>query len=365
MRAAVDVTPLIGARTGIGELVAGLVNALQLRNDVEVVPVALTWRGRGEAGARHAPIPARLVQRLWQHTELLPITTWTGRVDVIHGTNYVVGPRPRRGRVARIVTVHDLAPVKTPHLCNPATLVFPRLVQRAVQTGAVVQTDSLATAEEVREWLRIAPDRVRCVHPGLNALVPPDPQGLDATLSGGQFVLTLGTEEPRKGLGRMAAALPQLLAEHSDLRWVHAGSTGWGSEELDNHLAKLAEPHRNAAIRLGRITQGQKSWLLRNAAAFVYPSIDEGFGFPPLEALSVGTPVVCADLPVLREVVGPSATFVDASDPSALSSAVSRAVSLRQQEVSTAGAVHAAAYTWERAGSAQVDWYRDAMQACQ
>ncbi len=364
MRAAVDVTPLIGPRTGIGELVAGLVDALHRRADVEVVPVALTWRGRGEAGAAHRPIPARLVQQLWRRSELLPVTTWTGPVDVIHGTNYVVGPRPRRTDVARIVTVHDLAAVKTPQLCNPATLVFPRLVERAVRTGAMVQTDSETTAEEVREWLRIAPERVRCVHPGLNALAAPDPEGLEGSLGGKRFVLTLGTEEPRKGLGRLVKAFPLIRCEDPDLMWVHAGGGGWGSAELDAQLVELSEEDRAAVVRLGRVSQRQKAWLLHNAVVFVYPSLDEGFGFPPLEAMSVGTSVVCSDLPVLHEVLGGAATFADTSDAASLAAAVRGAAANRTpSSAAAAGAAQAASYQWDRAAAAQVNWYRDARQA--
>lgn len=259
--------------------------------------------------------------------------------------------------------MHDLAPVKTPHLCNPATLVFPELVQRAVRTGAMVQTDSEATADEVRTWLQVAPDRVRSVYPGLNALVQPDAEGLESRLRGIRFVLTLGTEEPRKGLGRMAAAIPRLLSEDPELVWVHAGGVGWGSDALDVALAGLVPQHRCAVMRLGRISQPQKSWLLRNAAAFAYPSIDEGFGFPPLEALSVGTPVVCADLPVLREVVGSSAMFVDAAEPEALSAALLRSVADRSEATSAAGVAHSATFNWDAAAEAQVSWYLDAIRA--
>ena len=366
MRAAVDVTPLIGARTGIGELVAGLVDALRKRNDIEVVPVALTWKGRGEAGATHLPIPARLVQRLWTNTEMLPITTWAGRVDIVHGTNYVVGPRPRNGSIPRIVTVHDLAFVKMPELCAPATRVFSILVKRAVATGAMVQTDSESTAEEVRDWLGIDANRVRAVLPGLNPLAAPTSEGLDAQLAGRQFLLTIGTEEPRKGLLHMVSALAALHRHDPDLRWVHAGSPGWGSDELTRAIDAEPQSISDMVVRLGRVSPAQKAWLLTHAAAFVYPSLDEGFGYPPLEAMSVGTPVLCADLAVLREVGGAAASYVNVSDSDAFGAALIAVLDTNHrtdENLRTMRKAHAERFRWSDTASAQVGWYNDAIAA--
>jgi glycosyltransferase involved in cell wall biosynthesis len=373
MRAAVDVTPLLGARTGIGELVAGLVNALGERDDVEVVPVALTWRGRSQAGAAHRPIPARLVQSVWSRYDLLPIERWTGPVDVVHGTNYVVGPPSRdrtrlrhdRSVTPRIVTVHDLATLKTPELCHPATLVFPTLVERAVRSGAFVQTDTASVAGEVVEWLHISTDRVRAIHPGVPSLPTGEPTNLDLRVLDGPFVLSLGTEDPRKGLQRIASAVSAIRRVHPHMRWVHAGGSGWGTEALNEALSRLSIDDRAAVVRLGRVTDSQRAWLLRHADVFLYPSIDEGFGFPPLEALSVGTPVIAHHLPVLQEVLGGFDTnkvvLMDTSDADQLSATVLQAV--EQQHFGDALMKDITSrYSWSRMAARQVDWYRDVQQ---
>ncbi len=365
IRVAVDVTPLLGVRTGIGELVAGLVEGLHRRSDVEVVPVALTWKGRKQAGVSHRPIPARLIQKVWAQTNLFPLTNWAGSVDVVHGTNYVVGPADK-SRVPRIVTVHDLAVVKTPALCDPATLVFPRLVQRAVASGAMVQTDSESTAAEVQDWLQISADRVRAVLPGVSPIPAGSSEGLDPRVQAVPFLLTLGTEEPRKGLPRMAAAFARIRELRPDLVWVHAGKTGWGSESFPESIRQITPEHRASVIRLGRVTNDQRAWLLRNAETFVYPSIDEGFGFPPLEALSVGTRVVVADLAVLRETLGDQAVFVKTNDVESLATAAAGFSSggnnklqyeidvLRENRIN-----HAQLFSWDAMAVAQVQWYRD------
>jgi glycosyltransferase involved in cell wall biosynthesis len=359
MRAAVDVTPLLGARTGIGELVAGLVGALRERDDVEVVPIALTWRGRRGAGAHHRPIPARLIQGVWSRLDLFPITRWSGQVDVVHGTNYVVGPPSSGPRPApRIVTVHDLATVKTPELCHRDTLIFPHLVRRAVQSGAFVQTDTQTVADEVVDWLQIDRHRVRAIYPGVPTLGAGDVTGVDPRLSNRPFVLTLGTEEPRKGLLRVVSLLPSLLQARPDIVWAHAGGKGWGSDELTAALAQLAPEQRASVVRLGRVTDSQRAWLLRHAEVFLYPSLDEGFGFPPLEALSVGTSVVAHRLPVLREVLDATdAALVDTADPTVFLSAVlSRC---RSERGLISGDTDKLPYSWQAMAASQVQFYRD------
>jgi glycosyltransferase involved in cell wall biosynthesis len=361
MRVAVDVTPLLGARTGIGELVQGLVQALALRDDVELVPVAITWRGREQANATHRPIPARLVHELWQRTQLLPLTRWTGPVDVVHGTNYVVGP-PDRKRTPRIVTVHDLASLHSPELVHPATRRFPDLVERAVHSGAFVQTDSDAIAHQVVEWLRCDPDRVRRVYPGIPQLGPATDEGLAAKLGTRPFILSIGTEEPRKGLTTILAAMPALLAEQPDLRWVHAGGAGWGTDALDAALSAAPPATQRSVHRLGRVSAGQRSWLLQASRVLVYPSIDEGFGFPPLEALSVGTPVVSSTAGSLPEVLGPKHAACAPGDAESLARHILEALqnadvaSLRDQRRSVA-----ARFSWTQMAADQCDWYQTAI----
>jgi glycosyltransferase involved in cell wall biosynthesis len=358
MRVALDVTPLIGPRTGIGEFVSGLAAELARRPDVTVVPVAMTWRGRQQAGAQHQPIPARLVQQLWLRTERAPITSWLGSVDVVHGTNYVVGPRDRRG-TPRIVTVHDLATVKTPHLCDAPTLVFPQLVQRAVATGAMVQTDSDAVACDVREWLGIGTDRVKRIHPGVPPLGEPVPEGLDHRLAGRPFVLSVGTEDPRKGLTVLAAAFGAIRREIPELQWVHAGAAGWGTEALVASLAGLDGGDLRAVHRVGRVTPAQRSWLLRHTQVLAYPSMDEGFGFPPLEALSVGTPVVATDVGSLPEVLGNMATIVPPSDPDKLAAAVIGALNAASPPgLQAARIARAQHFSFVRMADEQIQWYR-------
>ena len=145
LRVALDATPLLGARTGVGEFCLRLLEALAARQDVQVGAFAVSWRGRHGLAAqvppgvtvlrRRAPaMPARLLHASWARWPVPPAELLTGRVDVVHGTNFVVPPARR---AAMVVTVHDLTPLRFPQWCPPAALAFPALVKKADRTRGV------------------------------------------------------------------------------------------------------------------------------------------------------------------------------------------------------------------------------------
>ncbi|MGH9102316.1 MAG: glycosyltransferase family 1 protein, partial [Acidimicrobiales bacterium] len=141
LRVALDATPLLGARTGVGEFCLGALRWLSRREDMDVGAFAVSWRRRrGVAGALPPsvrpllrPMPARPLHLAWRRGGLPPIEWFTGAVDVVHGTNFVVPPARH---AARVVTVHDLTTLRYPELCHPATLGFPAQVRRAAAQGA-------------------------------------------------------------------------------------------------------------------------------------------------------------------------------------------------------------------------------------
>src|SRR5438477_9266593 len=145
LRVAVDATPLVGDRTGVGVFVAGMLPAVAATEGVDLLAYGLTWEGRrhlpdvlppGTVRVR-APMVAGPLLRLWSVIDAPAVEWWTGAVDVVHGTNFVVPPS-RRG--AEVVTVHDLTAIRFPELCTPTSLRYPGLVRRALAPGAWVHT---------------------------------------------------------------------------------------------------------------------------------------------------------------------------------------------------------------------------------
>ena len=361
VRVAIDTTPLIGVRTGIGQLVAGLVAELERRPEVRIRRVAFTWKGRHEAGAQRYPIPARAAHAVWGRSNRGAIEWWSGPVDVVHGTNYVVPPTRRAGR---IVSVHDLTAVHFPQLCTPVTRRHPAMVQRAVRAGAWVHCDSQFVAHEVEEWLQVGPERVRVVMPGIPTVGVHSTREVASPLAVGSqapYILAIGTAEPRKDLPCLVRAFGHLADAHSELRLVHAGPPGWGSAAVDDAVAALEPSVRARVARLGWVDNEERSWLLANASVFAYPSLYEGFGLPPLEAMAQGVPVVATCVGSLPEVLGAACVLVKPGDDVALATAIEGLLTSKADRVSaiSAGRAKAATYTWNRMGTEMIALYRD------
>jgi glycosyltransferase involved in cell wall biosynthesis len=363
LRVAVDATPLLGARTGVGIFTHALLRGLGRRTDVDVTGFPVSVSGRAElrlalppgVHARTPPLPARVLHGAWQRASWPRIDALLGHPDVVHGPNFVVPP----SRAARVATVHDLTTVRFPELCHAATLRFPDIVRRAAAEGAWIHTPSHAVRDEVVAELGLDPDRVVAVPNGFDA-----PAG-DATagrrLAGVErYVLAVGTVEPRKDLPSLVAALELLTAEHPDLVVVHAGGDGWQVERLEAAIAGLSHPQRFR--RLGHVGHDQLGHLFAGARAFAYPSVYEGFGIPVLEAMSAGVPVVTTDVPAIREVAGDAALVVPVGDVDALAAGLARAWSDEawRTDVIRRGHERCERYSWDACVDGLVGLYRSA-----
>jgi glycosyltransferase involved in cell wall biosynthesis len=360
LRLAVDGTPLLGRATGVGEVAYGLLDTLAGRDDVDLVAYALTFRGRDHLadrippGVRPAtrPIPARLVRALWLRTDRPRVETWTGPVDVVHAT--FIGP-PARSPV--VVTIHDLTFVRFPELCTPDTLQYGRLVRRALDRGAVVHATSEFVASEVREHFGIDDSRIAQIPLGVRPSGGGDPQGGQASAGAERYAVALGTVEPRKNLPVLVRAFDKVAARDSELRLVVAGADGWGAEEF--RAAWQAAEHADRVVRLGYVTDGERRDLLAGARLLAYPSIYEGFGLSPLEAMGAGVPVVAARAGALPETLGDAAVLVDPADIDALADALDRVVhddELRRELV-TRGCARVEQYGWPRIAPRFVELY--------
>jgi glycosyltransferase involved in cell wall biosynthesis len=367
MRVAFDATALLGARTGVGVVTAEVLTRLAAEPGVDVVAYAATWRGRGDVptvtppGVQvvHRPMAARPLRMAWSHSELPPIEWWTGPVDVVHGPNYVVPPT--RG-AASLVSVHDLTFVHHPEMCTRDTLGYPSLIRRAIRRGAYLHTGSHHVAAEIRAEFGVAADRVKVVPYGVDPLPAPTPStdaAAGRALAGGSdYVLAVGTVEPRKDLPSLVRAFDELAADRPELRLVIAGPDGWGRQALDAAVA--ASSHRARVTRLGWVDDAARIALLRGARVYAYPSVYEGFGLPPLEAMAAGTPVVTTSAGSLPEVVGDAALVVAPRDVTALADALARvlddtSLATRLRE---AGTQRCRAFTWDATAAGLVAVYR-------
>ena len=374
LRLAYDATACLGARTGVGVFTEEVLARLGPRDDLDVTAYAVTWSGRGRLGSVvpegvrvvTRPMAARPLREAWRRADVPPIEWWTGPVDVVHGPNFVVPPARH---AARVVTVHDLTPVRFPELCTADTLAYPGLIRRALRGGAWIHTPSQFVADEVVEAFGADPARVVAIPNGVTE-IGPDVTGRDAAegvrLAGSaRYLLAIGTIEPRKDLPWLVDAFDVLAASHRDVSLVVAGPDGWGVADFERAVARAA--HRARIVRLGWVGPDQRAALLRGATALAYPSRYEGFGLPPLEAMAAGVPVVATDAGALPEVLGDAADLVPVgaglaptARADALADALARVLDddAHRARLVTAGRERAATYSWDATTARLVDLYR-------
>lgn len=358
LKVALDVQPLVGEPSGVGAACRGLLLGLLAGDEVQLstytisrkaflahrelaVPVAFSGR----------PVPTRLAQRLWLATGYPPADRMARYADVLHGTNFAVPPTRR---AATVVTVHDLTAVRYPELCTPATLAYPSLVRKAVERGALVHVPSSFVRGEVVECLGVDPALVHVVAWG----VPPVREPVTLPPVEPPYLLALGTVEPRKDYPGLVEAFAELAATRPELRLVIAGADGWGAAALTAAIAERALEDR--VVRLGYVSEEERCALLWNATVLVYPSVYEGFGFPPLEAMTAGVPVVASAVGAVPEVVGDGALLVPPGEPALLAEAIGRLVDPGEEREALVarGRAMAMRYDWRVTAHEMVGLYR-------
>jgi glycosyltransferase involved in cell wall biosynthesis len=363
LRVAIDATSLLGEPTGVGQVSARLIEALAGRDDLELTAFAITWRGRHDLDARVPPnaqratrrFPARLTRALWPRFDAPKVEHWTGACDIVHATSFVAPPSD----APVLLTVHDLTFVRFPEMCSGDTLSYPTLIGKAIERGAVVHTYSDYIADEIREYFRLPEERVVRVYPGLAATSGGDAAAGRRLAGTDRYILALGTIEPRKNLPTLARAFDAVAADDDDVRLVIGGPDGWGVEAFEAACAEVM--HADRITRLGYVNDRQRRDLLAGATVLAYPSIYEGFGHPPLEAMLAGVPVVASNAGALIEVLGPAALLPDPDDAEAIGAALTRVVAdadLRAELIAR-GHDRTRRYSWEQASRDFSALYRE------
>jgi glycosyltransferase involved in cell wall biosynthesis len=351
LRVLLDGTPLLGSRTGIGRYTAALSEELASNPEVDTRAVAFTLRGWRRlrhvlphgVRARGMPVAARLLRLAWLRSDFPPVELFAGSTDVVHGTNFVL---PGRLRAAGVVTIHDLAFFDNPAELAPSDRDLPELVRRGAHRADVICTPTSAVADAVATRLDIDRDKIVVTPLGVNpawfTARPPDDERRARLRLPGRYLLFAGAAGPRKGLDwlvRAHDAAPDL----PDL--VFAGPGPF--------------PRTSRSMQTGYLSDVDLRTVVAGASALVLPSRDEGFGLPVLEAMASDVPVVCTDIPALREVTGDCASLVQYGDVDGLAEALRIAV-IDPHAVATSSArrAHAANFTWHTCAELTVGAYR-------
>ena len=385
MRVSVNAWFLQQPYTGSGQYVRHLLPALtRIAPPLDVVPLLPAPRAgrRAEAPlaalrARHVGLPGWLtsadLRKVWWE-QVAWLRAARGRTaDVAHVPYFAPplwAPRPL------VVTIHDLIPLILPeYVTRPHVRLYNALISLAARRAARIIVDSQDTADDIVRRLGIAAEHVHVVPlaaaPGMRPMAAGTQRqailrrfGLDQP-----FIFYIGGFDSRKNVPALLRAFHALPAE---LRQRHVlAIAGAAPGKRSAHGPRLFPPLRPLAdalglgdrVRfLGRVTEEEKRSLYSAATLFVFPSLYEGFGLDPLEAMACGTPVLASNRSSLPEVVGGGAALVEPTDHAALTQALAALLDSprRRAELSKRGSSVAATFSWERTAAMTLEVYRQA-----
>jgi glycosyltransferase involved in cell wall biosynthesis len=355
MRIAFDVTPLSVRRTGIGNYLRGVLQALTAAAGGEHDVVAFAVAGRSglatiEDALAGIPVERRflavpvesVVRRGWSLLGRPRLERLLRRVDAIHLSDWW---HPPQDATVRASTIYDLVPLHFPEWTTLRTRLGHRATYRAVARRDLVFAISNFTREDVVRSLGVPEERIRVARPGVDPRFTPDGPRADL---GTPYVLTVATLEPRKNLATLLDAHALLGGDHV---LAVVGAEGWGDRpELDGPGIR----------RLGYVPDDELPALYRGASAFAFPSRFEGFGMPIVEAMACGTPVVASAHPSMDEASGDVALRAEPDSPDELAHALGQALRGPEEERVVRGLEHARRFTWERAGRVFLDGFTGA-----
>jgi len=310
MRVGIDVAPLVQTGAGTARHVRGLLAALEGRNGLELRRLTFGASGRVATIARDA---------VWYPAG---IARAARDLDVLHCTTMRA---PLRARPPVVATVHDVAVLRYPKAFPAWHRHTGRLALRqAVRSADAIVAVSAFTRDELTELLGVSSDRVRVVGNGVDPVFT-----TGGPAASGDYVLAVGTLEPRKNLARAVDAARLAGVE---LRVV--GAPGWGGVNVPGWV--------------GRADDEELAALYRGARCLLFPSLYEGFGIPILEAMACGTPVVTSSGGATEEVAGGAAVLVNPLDSASIAAGIAEAQH-RRAELVALGRERAREFTWQRA----------------
>lgn len=369
MNVCFDFQSAIGRRTGVGNYTAHLAMAL-LAHPRTDIRIALTYFDFKRAG-HGLPIPpdcehpvrwcpGRFMQAAWKTLNWPPFDWTSGPADVYHFPNFIIPPL-QRGKA--VVTIHDLAFLRMPETIEPKNLAYLNSrIRNTVQRADAVIAVSQFTADELSALLPVHPERIHVIHEALGAMPAADDADasvFDRLALKKPFLLTVGTVEPRKNYAFLTDVFEQL---DEDIDLVIAGGLGWHVEPI---LERINRSPKSSRIHItGYLTRRELTALYTRARLFIYPTRYEGFGFPPLEAMYYGLPVLSARTPPLPEILGEAAAWVDAYEPDCWQRAITELLydSARREHLTSVGYKQMARYSWSRAAEQTLNVYRKAAQ---
>jgi glycosyltransferase involved in cell wall biosynthesis len=367
MKICIDIQPAVTQRAGVGQYTKRLVQHLDSgRQDDEVYLVYFDFKKQGipfpTPGMKQHAIrwcPGRIAQLAWKKTHWPPYDAFAGPADVYHFPNFVIPPL-RRGKA--VVTIHDMSFLRFPEFAEERNRTHLAVfIKETARRADAIITISRFSAAEITDLLDVPRERIFPVHLGISEhFSRPSEADIqrtrDALSLQRPYLLFVGTLEPRKNIPFLIEVFEKLDDFDGDL--VIAGGMGWKYEPILERIGR--SPHADRIRHVQYIGEDHLCGLYAGAELLVFPSHYEGFGFPPLEAMACGTPVLSSTGGSLPEVVGDAAVCLDAFDSDAWASQARTLITDTdtRKRLIAAGYAKSATYTWADTARKTWDVYR-------
>jgi len=363
MKIGIDASLVVGEKAGVGWATANLIEALarvDQKNQYSLYPFfyyifdprfkELVAPAKNFS-VRFKALPEAWIRHLWFESRI-PRHRLLGKVDVLHSTTFCCPP-VHSGKL--VVTIYDVSFIHYPECHTEANRLhcLTGTLESSMEADRIIAI-SQNTKKDLVEYFNVQEDRIAVIPLAAREEFHPRPieevkafvakrWGLDRP-----YLLSVGTVEPRKNLRhliRVYCGLPEEI--RNDYQLVIAGGGGWLSSDIYQWIVEIGA---ESSIHFLGYVLNDLPWLYCGAACFVYPSLYEGFGMPPLEAMASGVPVITSNTSSLPEVVGDAALLVDPQSEKELRSAIVRVVSdpTLRQSLSEKGLDQARKFSWEQ-----------------
>ena len=374
MEISIDITPLLSKKTGVGVYTEKLLEKLlHVAVDHQLKLGAFAWgfsdpiireiyqKYRSEkVSIRIYRGLASLLRWFWYRLNLPKVETMYGSMDVYHSPNFIA---PAVKKVPIVITVHDLAFVKFPSRF-PVPHNYRTYISTSVKRSSKIIAVSASTKQDLIELFDLPEEKTEVIYQGLDTerFKPLPTSAVKNFLSDRglpeKYFIFVGTLEPRKNLVTLLKAFCDIKTQKKDPhKLLVVGEKGWHYRDIFQMVASL-EISREV-IFLGYVPEEELPYLYNGADLLLYPSLYEGFGFPILEAMACGTPVITSNISSLPEVAGKAAVLVDPMDEKGLKLAIESLISdkntyVRYQEL---GFARVKKFSWERCAMKTLDVY--------
>ncbi len=372
LRIGINASKVCDVHTGVGRYTSNLRKSILAANGKNsyyfYVPGNVCNSIEADMPEIHSEKPETAIQNntlriLWEQI-ILPVYSRKDSLDLFHYTDHALSlfqtTRPT------IITVHDIAYVRFPNLLNKSRQIYKKNILRiSIERADIIIADSFSTKRDIIKYYGVKEEKIKVVHLGVERRFRPISDVEEYRLRNNlpsKMILNVGTLEPRKNVVTLIKAFKKLREKGcKDYKLAIAGEKGWLYRQIFKE-ASLGNIEQEILF-LGVVSDDDLPMLYNCADVFVYPSLYEGFGLPPLEAMACGIPVITSNTSSLPEVVGDAGIMVDPTDPDSLCEAMLNVLTNKEmrRRMSSKGLKRSKLFSWEKSAKEILEIYDEAL----